>query len=298
LDDIPAQRRLRKKAYKLILFTLFLFYPSVARNVLAFFSCREVNGVSYLLADFSVRCGPSDSQWSSYLPMAVVATIVYPIGIPALFLWLLWRNRASLEHSATMSWLGFVYQGYSSGLWWCEMVEMAEKLFLTSLLTFITPNKQLAAGLAVTGAYLVFLHVASPYIRSHDDRLALFAQSEIALLLLAGMVMEQDTSSADAGLNSGSLTEVLLSSLLLLVTIAVLLLFCYHALLLTKEQARLALWRTAKAAAAASAGKTLEYRNSTADVPLDKQTGSQRSLLSHTRTESEGIELADKATSA
>src|SRR4051812_48106792 len=115
---------------------------------------------------------------------------------------------------------------------------MAVKLFLTSLLTFIAPSRQLSAGLAVTGAYLVFLHVASPYIRSRDDRMALFAQSEIALLLLAGLVIDKEGI-----LEAGSVTEVLISIVLLLVTLAVLVVFLYHALLLAKEQARLTLWR-------------------------------------------------------
>jgi hypothetical protein len=38
----------------------------------------DVNGVSYLVADFRIRC--SDAQWNRYLPVAVAGVIAYPIG--------------------------------------------------------------------------------------------------------------------------------------------------------------------------------------------------------------------------
>jgi hypothetical protein len=38
-------------AYKLILFSLFLLYPSVSARILAFYPCYEVEGVSYLLSE-------------------------------------------------------------------------------------------------------------------------------------------------------------------------------------------------------------------------------------------------------
>jgi hypothetical protein len=37
-----------------------------------------VNGVSYLVADFRIRCG--DTLWQRYLPVAVAGVLAYPIG--------------------------------------------------------------------------------------------------------------------------------------------------------------------------------------------------------------------------
>jgi hypothetical protein len=50
--------------------------------VFGFFVCREVNGESFLVADFSLRCGLSDERWSRYLPFALVTLLLVPVGVP------------------------------------------------------------------------------------------------------------------------------------------------------------------------------------------------------------------------
>jgi hypothetical protein len=100
------QRKLRRrKVIKLIVFALFLsmhllfprcpacyvcrgihkalcccaaVYPTVSSRALSFFACRDVDGVSYMVADFKLQCGTE--QWKSYMPLAVICVMVYPIG--------------------------------------------------------------------------------------------------------------------------------------------------------------------------------------------------------------------------
>jgi hypothetical protein len=74
----------RRKVRKLVVFALLLMYPAVSQRSLAFFLCRTVNGTSYLVGDFKLRC--DTPQWDQYLPLAIVALFVYPIGLyPFLF---------------------------------------------------------------------------------------------------------------------------------------------------------------------------------------------------------------------
>jgi hypothetical protein len=51
----------RRKFWKIVLFTLFLIYPSVSATILRFFVCRDVNGVWLLNEDFSIQC--YDDEW-------------------------------------------------------------------------------------------------------------------------------------------------------------------------------------------------------------------------------------------
>jgi hypothetical protein len=53
-------------------------YPSVSSQVLSFFICRQVNGTNYLVADFTLEC--FNDRWNRYLPFAIIAVFVYPIG--------------------------------------------------------------------------------------------------------------------------------------------------------------------------------------------------------------------------
>jgi hypothetical protein len=80
--------------------------------------CREVEGVSYLVSDFSLRCGLSDAEWTRYLPLAVVALLIYPIGIPLALFGVLWTHRTRLEEPAVLLRFDIIYEAYTLQFWW------------------------------------------------------------------------------------------------------------------------------------------------------------------------------------
>lgn len=71
-------------------------------------------------------------------------------------------------------------------MWYFELFDMGNKLMLTSLLAFVPPLAQLPFGVAFAVFFLLVLLLLRPYIRKGDDRLHLFAQTEIFIILLAG----------------------------------------------------------------------------------------------------------------
>ena len=109
-----------KKFVKIVLFTIFLLYPHVSSVIMGVYNCIPVEGVSYLVGDFSVRrvifvsfhsCGSSshvcaftpvimlitrmrlllfqiicgDSKWNTYAVAMLVFLLFYPIGIPGFY---------------------------------------------------------------------------------------------------------------------------------------------------------------------------------------------------------------------
>src|SRR5258708_4213126 len=70
-------------------------------------------------------------------------------------------------------------------------VDSLVKLFLTSVLTFVSADQQMTAGLVVTALYLITIQLAAPYLRARDDRLSQLVQTEIILLLLTGQLISQ-----------------------------------------------------------------------------------------------------------
>jgi hypothetical protein len=90
--------------------------------VLSFWLCKDVEGTEYLVADFTLGCGNSDPKWHSWVPYGVVATIVYPLGVPLLFAALLIYHRDSLKTPRTTAFFGFLYEGYNHDVWWFELV--------------------------------------------------------------------------------------------------------------------------------------------------------------------------------
>lgn len=230
-DDTLLVRVKRKAQFtRLMLFTLFLLYPGVSARVLGFFACREVEGKWYLLADMSLGCGLSDRKWSQYLPMAVVFVMVYALGIPAVFFYSVWRNRANLKSVRTSLAVGWLYEGYNARDWWFEVADMANKLMITAVLVLFRPTTQLAVGAITSALYILLIQYRQPFVRRTDDRMYLVVNMEIGLLFLAGLAMEEEVV-----LKKGSDLDVALSMVLLLLIAFVLLTFVYHAVIIGRK---------------------------------------------------------------
>ena len=75
---------------------LFLIYPSTSAAIFATFQCQELSdGTRWLRADLSVDCdGDFHTLFRYYAGLMV---IVYPLGTPLFYLFLLRRNRARLD---------------------------------------------------------------------------------------------------------------------------------------------------------------------------------------------------------
>jgi len=185
-----ARRRTFRKAMKMILFILFLLYPLVSSTVLRLYVCKDINGTSYLRADYNTIC--YTEQWYSYATVGYAGIALYPVGIPMLTLFLLYRNRKQLRRPGVRAELGFLYDPYDTSKWWFELVDSLHKLTMTSLLSFIA-DKQLAAGLGFACIYLIVLSLMRPYKRMSDDLLHLLVQIELILIIYAGLVLTRET---------------------------------------------------------------------------------------------------------
>jgi len=86
---------------KIVLFFLFLIYPSVSSTIVKIWYCPNVEGTAYLNADYRKVCWSSDgfdSEWATNAIIAGVAFCVYPIGIPAYYYYLLSSNVEVVYH--------------------------------------------------------------------------------------------------------------------------------------------------------------------------------------------------------
>lgn len=174
----------RKKAWKLILFTLFLVYPSVSSFVLRLYVCKTIDSVSYLVADFSVTC--YDSTYNFHAKYASFMIALYPVGVPLFIFFMLWRYRKRLDEPGVRAELGFLYDAYDRKYFYWELVDMINKLFLVSILAFLPQDFQMSGGMIVLVCYIGGLLSCRPYLRKGDDKLQQISMIEILTLLVAG----------------------------------------------------------------------------------------------------------------
>jgi len=173
----------------LLLFGLFILYPRVASIVLRLYSCVKVGVKSYLTSDFTVQC--YTSTWTRFAAANGIFLLLYPLGIPLLFVFLLYRERRNERFllPEVRYQLGFLYEVYQVRHWWWESVDLANKLIMTSILPFFDNAALLPVALAATVAYLALLLWQDPYIHEANFRLHILAQADLFLFLLAAYVI-------------------------------------------------------------------------------------------------------------
>ena len=97
---------------------------------------------------------------------------------------------------------------------------MAHKLSMTSLIVFLPSKFEMLGFQVVLIAYLIILLLKNPYMRTGDDRLALFCQIELYLAALMGWNLTYlNLASMD------KLTDILLSVMLISITMLTIFLF-------------------------------------------------------------------------
>lgn len=201
------------KFWRLVLFTLFLMYPLVSVTIVRTFVCKNVLGVNYLLADFNVVC--DEPEYQVWTIVAACGIVVYPVGIPIFFAYIIWSHRNRLDEVAVRARLGFLYDAYERSTWWWEIVDMLHKL-ACSFLAFLPWDYQMPVAMCVLALYTIAMLVKCPWFRKGDDRLALLAQAELILFAMSGNIFNQ-------GKELDSLTDFVL-------TITLIVLFCYFVL--------------------------------------------------------------------
>jgi heme/copper-type cytochrome/quinol oxidase subunit 2 len=267
-DDMKAARkRQRRKAWKLVLFTLFLVYPKVSSLILRMYVCKTVEGVDYLKGDFTRKC--YDATWKKYLGWNITMIFAYPIGVPLWFFYLLWRYRKRFQEPGVLLELGFLYDGYDKRVWWFELVDMTHKLILTSILAFFPADAQLPFGMCIATLYLMIILLAKPYQRKGDDRLHMFAQVEISLLMLAGFVFYKEGVTDNY--------NVIISVFLILVTIA---------FIFVSSASRLTSSRNSSSAVSKATKMALSYLVTARRAKPKRLLASLRSLQARLKTKS------------
>jgi len=190
--DEEEVEHMKEKAWQFGLVGSFIVYPSVSATILKAWHCRDIEGTWWLVADYHLKCHGSEYDMCS--SVAAGAFLIYPVGIPSLYLYELFtkfrylyeqdwevlaaqdREAASDEgkalllsagemevrHKQVLAKYGFLYVDYERGAYYWEVIMLLQKLMLTGLLIFIKPGtvSQLAVGFAISFGFFI-LHVRS-----------------------------------------------------------------------------------------------------------------------------------------
>ena len=83
--------RFINKLWKIFFWSLLLVYPSLSTRIIRLFACEQIGTVTVLTFDNSIEC--FTMRWLSFMVGAIIAGVLFVIGIPAFFLVVLKRAR-------------------------------------------------------------------------------------------------------------------------------------------------------------------------------------------------------------
>jgi hypothetical protein len=190
-------RQKLREALPFTLWVTFLTFSLVSSPAFQAFNCESFDGGrSYLRADYSLCCFDGNDEPPAYPQLKVVATLViviYPIGVPVLYTWLLVTSSHAPSKSNGLS---FLTENYRLPYYWWELPEVARRLLLASFfaLPFMGHGTlmQLFAALTVQLGFLVVQSYAAPFKRPTDNFFALAINVILILAIFCCAILEQD----------------------------------------------------------------------------------------------------------
>lgn len=237
-DSQEAIQRVEQKHVSMALLITFLVYSSVSSTVFRMFACEELDdGNYYLRADYDIEC---DSRQHRALQLyATVMIFVYPVGIPALYAFLLCANRGAIkdghrrengELSIYVEVMADLWKPYTPERFYYEVVECARRIALTGIIVFIYPNTaaQVAVTLALAFIFFVVSESMAPYASNADAWMSRVGHIVVFFSMFQALLLKVDVS------NERSESQEVFGGVLLAANLCMVVAFIVEALIVTR----------------------------------------------------------------
>lgn len=220
------RRSLQIKYLKYILMASYFILPSISVTILNTFVCRNydannedpLNRQHLLLSnDLTVDC--NSSSYTFWFLWALFMTIIYPIGLPALYTFLLYQNRHRImirdhvdiinkspsitynrgahvvEDQSFSECIEFLYQGYSPAYWYWEVVEISRRLSLTAVIAVVMKGEpvQIVIAILIAVAFVKLFKKFRPFKYEEANNLLLESQYQILFTFFILLVIKQNS---------------------------------------------------------------------------------------------------------
>ena len=131
--------------------------------------------------------------------------LVYPVGIPLLYLFLMWpvrrilstsEERRTLKNRKKVAYLNFIAETYIPSLWYFEVIECFRRLCLSSILGAVakgTPTQSLLGVVMALASVALFVH-CQQYPSYELNLTGELCQWLTAIAFLYGLVQRLDVS--------------------------------------------------------------------------------------------------------
>ncbi|CAM9151036.1 unnamed protein product, partial [Ectocarpus sp. 6 AP-2014] len=198
---------IRNKHVSLVLLLTFLIYSSVSATLFKAFACEELeDGTNYLRADYTIDC--DSSKHKAFQVYAGFMAVVYVVGIPTLYAFLLFRDRhvlkdhhADREQTARTTSTSDLWKPYKPSVFYYEVIECGRRVLLAGVVVFIFPNTaaQIAITLMMAFAFVMVSEGLAPYASKWDAWLSRTGHAVVFVSMYIALLLKVDVSGERAG---------------------------------------------------------------------------------------------------
>lgn len=187
-----------------VILVLHLAYTVLASQSFFVLDCRRetIGGVTYLKADLGVECYTPEHIFS--MVVATASLLLFGLGLPVFFAWVLRVNERYLDRPELSSKLGFLYRGYSISrkLYWWESVSLVRKAGIVIIGSFFEdPYYAIIGALLLTGTSLALQLYFKPYQEDEFNHYEILALTSLVFTQVVSLLFlrssRPEVSSSD-----------------------------------------------------------------------------------------------------
>jgi hypothetical protein len=112
------------------------------------------SGEYWLIDNLDIRCWEGKHRYYA-LYAALPAIIVWCLGIPAVFLYILYRNRRFLDDTEVRLKYAYLFNGYKKEYYYWEFWILYRKIILISCAVFLGNSSQDVQAISTSTAYKI-----------------------------------------------------------------------------------------------------------------------------------------------
>jgi hypothetical protein len=204
------RRALKMNTISLLLSITYFFLPSASMAIFAVFPCDYMDDDRmFLKNDYQISCDPDNVEHNGYLVYASIMTCLFPVGIPALYIMLLWKDRKILnpdpkrkgnetliidkrEKTPEIQHTIFLWGSYRPNAWWFEIFECVRRILLTGALVFVQQGSQtqVALGTLICITCGIIFALVWPYATYRDNVLGMLSHCQLIGTLFSAMMFK------------------------------------------------------------------------------------------------------------
>mmetsp|Transcript_27205 Transcript_27205/g.37367 ORF Transcript_27205/g.37367 Transcript_27205/m.37367 type:complete len:522 (-) Transcript_27205:400-1965(-) len=166
----------------------------------------------YLQKDYTINCA-SERYVYALMPFSVIMIFIFPIGVPLVFAFELYKDRKHLNPAAyfpekspqeldrileTKRPLAsrFLWEAYKPECYYYEILETVRRLLLNSVIMILVPGTiwQILMGILICLGSIKVHNVLHPYSDSTDDDLAELTQWQLLFICIAYLLVNAEVS--------------------------------------------------------------------------------------------------------